>query len=240
MVQTQLKTPLHKPGFFVTLASVLMLLNIPKALADPTLPAAGDTDHPIPGVVQPYCPEQTQVFMNRCAARWRQLSESLHGEILHEVINQSLPQAVVQLIDAEMAWEGFRDSHCNLFSRQVEGGSLHPFVLDSCMARLTNERVAALQAWGKTDLSASEAEQQLQAMYQSLVSAMHPPHLPLGLQPGISQRLWETYRQEHCRFEAMSQLSEGLTTEAQLEAGCRARLAVERITQLSNLLDLGW
>lgn len=137
---------------------------------------------------------------------------------------------------AEIVWEAFRDSHCTLMTLQVQGGSSYPMVLNNCLARTTNERIAALQIWGDGPADAAIAEQAMEDTYGALGVAMGEAS---PVQPRLSQLRWEAYRTEHCRYEAMVQTID--TAELnRLENQCRARLAVERTAQLNHLAGMGW
>ncbi|MEO0756236.1 MAG: lysozyme inhibitor LprI family protein [Cyanobacteria bacterium J06648_16] len=206
------------------------IVTVPGAIAAER-PAAGNTDQPIPGVVQPYCLDRGQISLNRCAANWARLTERLHAAIKAEIDSGLSPDQPDQLAEIEADWIAFRDAHCSLVAQQVEGGSLYPMVFNQCIARITNERIAALQAWGVVPDDWDGAEMALQTAYAEFETAYASPDPLLEL----TQTHWETYRVNHCQFEAARQ-------DAVLgdEQRCLARLAVERTAQLRWLTGFGW
>ncbi|MBE9070058.1 DUF1311 domain-containing protein [Leptolyngbya cf. ectocarpi LEGE 11479] len=216
--------------------SVIVGLLGAAASAEEMAPnASGDTEQPIPGVVRPHCAGQSQTAMNRCAERWWRLTETLHEESLDDASLDLPPQVSAQLFQAEIMWEAFRNSHCQLTALQVKGGSLYRFVLNNCLARTTNERIAAIQAWGPVPTDLDQAETSMTAAYGNLLRERQPD----AEKPELTQLRWQIYRTQHCRYEAM--LPTGETTDPELlENQCRARLAVERTIQLEQLVEYGW
>ncbi|MEO1623394.1 MAG: lysozyme inhibitor LprI family protein [Cyanobacteria bacterium J06632_3] len=218
--------------------------------------ASGESEQRIPGVVQPVCRGEAQIPLNRCAARWRELTEQLHREVLSEIQGELIgDQRMLQMLAAvEESWIVFRDRHCDRISQEVLGGSLHPMVLNRCLARLNNERIAALHGWeaGWRDLEISErdAQRQLTIAYNALLAEANPPNSPYTLEPALLQLQWKTYREQHCRFEGIYkgffdlQIGEIRLPNAEIaiaklaEQDCQSRLAIERISQLEALTTL--
>ena len=97
-------------------------------------------------------------------------------------------------------------------------------LLNRCLARLTNERIAALRTWGAVPEDSSAAETEMQDAYLTMAAPTsgEGPLLELG------QLHWETYRTFHCQVEGSGQ--------AEAETNCLARLAAERTAQLRELL----
>ena len=192
----------------------------------PERPAAGNTDYPIPGIVEPYCNDTGQISLNRCAANWLSVTTALYHTIKADVFLGSPEAQQIQFALAEDAWVEFKDAHCSLVAEEVEGGSLYPMVLNRCLARLTNERIAAVQAWGIVPEDPSATETQLQDAYL----AMAAPDSGEGPLLELAQLHWETYRTYHCQFERDGHAS------PEAEADCLARLAAERTAQLEELI----
>lgn len=48
------------------------------------------------------------------------------------------------LLQAQRAWIAYRESQCEAEGRSFEGGSLQPFIISSCMARMTRQRTEEL------------------------------------------------------------------------------------------------
>ncbi|MEM7065177.1 MAG: lysozyme inhibitor LprI family protein [Cyanobacteria bacterium P01_B01_bin.77] len=223
---------LHQAAFL----SIIVSLLGTAAQAEEMVPnASGDTEQPIPGVVRPRCADQSQTAMNRCAERWWRLTETLHEVSLDDASLDLSPQVSAQLFQTEIVWEAFRNSHCQLTALQVQGGSLYRFVLNNCLARTTNERIAAIQAWGPVPADLAQAEQSMAVAHGNLLREM----VPDGEKPEFTQLRWQVYRTQHCRYEAMLQTIETADPEL-LENQCRARLAVERTVQLEQLVEYGW
>jgi uncharacterized protein YecT (DUF1311 family) len=50
-----------------------------------------------------------------------------------------------QLLAAQRAWIAFRDAHCASEGYEFRGGSMEPFMIGTCMTKLTEERTAQLK-----------------------------------------------------------------------------------------------
>ena len=51
-----------------------------------------------------------------------------------------------QLKEVQLAWIRFRDLSCRFESSGVEGGSIHGFILNTCLTGMTRDRTRRLQA----------------------------------------------------------------------------------------------
>lgn len=194
--------------------------------SSPSRPAAGNTDNPIPGIVEPYCQDTGQISLNRCAALWANLTLELYSNRLANVVLRLSEAQQTQLALAEDAWVEFKAAHCALVAEEVEGGSLYPMVVNRCRARLTNERTAAVQFWGTAPEDRAAAEADLQDTYLAFAA----PGNGEGPLLEIAQVHWESYRTHHCELEG------ALKTTPDAEANCLARLAAERTAQLQEMI----
>ncbi|MEO1591282.1 MAG: lysozyme inhibitor LprI family protein [Cyanobacteria bacterium J06632_22] len=188
--------------------------------------AAGNTAHPIPGIVEPYCKDEGQLSLNRCAANWLSLTTEMHYIVQAEMFLRLPVEQEIQMALAGDAWVEFKEAHCALVAEEVEGGSLYPMVLNRCLARVTNERIAALRGWGTAPVDRAATETRLQTAYLALAD----PSNGEGPRLEMAQVHWETYRTQHCQLEG------ALQTEPEAEADCLARLAAERTAQLQEIM----
>jgi uncharacterized protein YecT (DUF1311 family) len=93
------------------------------------------------------CPDaRTQVELNHCADKaWRSADAELN-RVYRVLIDLVEDQQAVRLRAAQRAWLPFRDAHCEVEASTYEGGSMRPMVLSFCMADVTRQRTAQLQA----------------------------------------------------------------------------------------------
>lgn len=91
----------------------------------------------------------TQVEMNRCAAQDHAKADRELNERYQQYMARLGDEQKRQLRDAQLAWIRFRDLSCGFESTGVKGGSMYPFVLSSCLARMTRARVQQLDALAK-------------------------------------------------------------------------------------------
>jgi uncharacterized protein YecT (DUF1311 family) len=195
-----------------------------RGLAAEPAPAAE-----LPGVSRPYCPDQSQQGLNRCAAVWLQSAEHLQ-QLVYDDLRQQLDLAQrVQLAVAQEHWLDFQTAQCRMESEPFTGGSIYSLIYGGCMAQLTNDRTGDLQRWGPglgagpgADLSPTEADAALQAAIDDGLPAN-------GL---AAQAQWEAYRTLHCVFEA----AYWLESSGQYEQ-CASRLTQIRAARLQQLGD---
>ncbi|WP_292898085.1 lysozyme inhibitor LprI family protein [Nitratireductor sp.] len=101
---------------------------------------------------------QTQLDMTQCAAReYEAADKALNAQ--YASVRQRYSgneDARTLLRDAQRAWIGFRDAHCDLETLAVRGGSIEPMIRAQCLQKLTEERteqLAALAECEEGDLS---------------------------------------------------------------------------------------
>lgn len=88
----------------------------------------------------------TQAEMNQCAAQAYAQADRELNELYKKYMARLSDEQQRQLRDAQLAWIRFRDLSCGFESAGVKGGSTYPFVLSSCLARMTRARVQQLGA----------------------------------------------------------------------------------------------
>ena len=112
------------------------------------------------GEVKSMCAdERTQAEINACAARefaaadkamnqaWKDASgfiknDDAPAEYPSGNLKRDKPSAL--LLKAQRAWLAMRDTHCQLVGYAARGGSLEPFMVNICRARLTEQRTQEL------------------------------------------------------------------------------------------------
>jgi uncharacterized protein YecT (DUF1311 family) len=102
----------------------------------------------------------TQSDMNRCAYQdfqkadaelnvvWKDVSATMKA--WDKEIDRDYDKAAGHfdtLLAAQRAWLTYRDEHCRLRSFEMRGGSMEPFIFQSCRARVTKERTRELQEY---------------------------------------------------------------------------------------------
>lgn len=88
---------------------------------------------------------QAQLEMNRCAALRFEAADARLNQAYRTAVSRADAADRARLRTAQRAWIAFRDSHCAWKSSDSEGGSLHPLLIHSCMADLTDQRTHQLQ-----------------------------------------------------------------------------------------------
>ncbi len=96
----------------------------------------------------------TQTAMNQCAYEDWQTQDALLNAAYAAAIealkdwDAALPAAqrggVAALRDAQRAWITFRDKACEAEGYAMKGGSAEPLLVNSCKARLTEDRAGQL------------------------------------------------------------------------------------------------
>lgn len=174
---------------------------------------------PAPGIAAPYCPDESQQGLNRCAGQWLKTAEYFEQLVYADLVPQLELPLRVQLASAEEHWRVFRMTECRLVSEPFIGGSIHPLIYASCLAIATNDRTADLQEWGDSTLSVQEASDRLTTLLKELDWADNE-----------AQSQWEAYRDQHCTFEASYHPDQPDQYEQ-----CLSRLTTTRILRLEAL-----
>lgn len=79
----------------------------------------------------------TQAAMTACADRDRQAADDALSAMYRSLANRLPGPDRDALREARRAWIAYRDAQCAFESAGVRGGSVHPFVLATCLAEIT-------------------------------------------------------------------------------------------------------
>lgn len=100
---------------------------------------------------------QTQADMNQCAAEdYRKADAAMNAQwaetraAMLEWDKASPPSddngAAKRLLASQRAWLAYRDAACDVEGYSVEGGSMQPLMVSSCLADLTTRRTEELKS----------------------------------------------------------------------------------------------
>jgi uncharacterized protein YecT (DUF1311 family) len=172
------------------------------------------------GVAAPICVEQNQQALNRCASNWAKTADFLRS-LIYEDVNGQMPKAKqIQLKAIEKTWNSYRDNHCQDLGAPFRTGSIYPLLYNSCRARVTNDRIADLQAQSISQLTADVTAQRLAKLLSQE-----------KLKNSSGQRQWLLYQAQHCQFESLRS-----TERSQSVKQCRDRLAESRLRELEGMI----
>ncbi len=87
---------------------------------------------------------QTQMDMNQCAAADLEAADGELQTAYDRLVSRLSKEDKAALRTAERAWIGFRDAWCDFQAAGVEGGSMYPQVVASCLAEETRRQSARL------------------------------------------------------------------------------------------------
>ena len=166
--------------------------------------------------------------MNACAYENYQAVDAELSAV-YQQIEKALPEDGKQVLKAaELAWSKFRDLDCEFERSQFEGGSIAPFVYNSCLEAQTNSRIQELSESIAGGASYQAADSALNAAYQSLLETVDSSREAALVD---AQLAWIEHRDRHCTFEA----SYGAI--AIEEDQCKARLSEKRTRQIQNGIE---
>ncbi|EKF60247.1 hypothetical protein QWE_09131 [Agrobacterium albertimagni AOL15] len=100
---------------------------------------------------------QTQADMNQCAAEdYRKADAAMNAQWAETraamlAWDKATPPsdgngAAKRLLASQRAWLAYRDAACDVEGYSVEGGSMQPLVISSCLAELTRRRTEELKS----------------------------------------------------------------------------------------------
>ena len=147
---------------------------------------------PVPGVQRPYCEAVGTQGVIQCDARWAAATDYLKSLVYEDLQARIAPELRLELAEAEAVWVEFRDTYCQLVSEPLINGSVYDSVVHTCMATVTNDRIADLQSWGMPQNSFAENSDRLTFLLYTL-----------ELQESDVQAQWERYQAAHCQFEQL-------------------------------------
>ena len=102
---------------------------------------------------------QTQADMNQCAADdYRKADAAMNAQWAETraamlAWDKATPPsqdngAAKRLLASQRAWLAYRDAACDVEGYSVEGGSMQPLIVSSCLAELTTRRTEELKSLG--------------------------------------------------------------------------------------------
>jgi len=102
---------------------------------------------------------QTQADMNQCAADdYRKADAAMNAQWAETraamlAWDKASPAsdnngAAKRLLASQRAWLAYRDAACDVEGYSVEGGSMQPLIVSSCLAELTMRRTEELKSLG--------------------------------------------------------------------------------------------
>ena len=166
--------------------------------------------------------------MNACAYENYQVVDAELSAASQQIEKALSAEGKQALKATELAWAEFRDLDCEFERSQFEGGSIAPFVYNSCLEAQTNIRIHELYEPVAGGASYQAADSSLNAAYQGLLEAVDGSREAALVD---AQLAWIEYRDRHCTFEA----SYGAI--AIEEDQCKARLSEKRTRQIQNGIE---
>lgn len=93
----------------------------------------------------------TQVEMNACSYRTYQAVDRELNDTWVAVANdvRNGRGNLEPLRKAQRTWITFRDQHCTAMADQYRGGSIRPLVLNTCLTKVTRERIVQLREFNE-------------------------------------------------------------------------------------------
>lgn len=173
------------------------------------------------GVAAPTCAEETQLALNRCAARWAKTTDFLRSLIYQELDEQLSPAMQNQLKTIDRTWQSYRELHCQESSEPFKSGSIYPLLYNNCLATLSNDRIADLQGVGEKSLTPAATTARLRSILTQANVANSP-----------AQRQWQRYQQQHCQWASQH------FTDSRYSRQCQQDLATRRIRQIQKTIDI--
>lgn len=219
----------------------IFIATAPIAIALPAPAKSVFQLPPKPGVAQPYCIDDGQISLNRCATNWFETADFLRDKVAQNATIGLSETEMVQFIAIQKTWLDLREEHCKLAALQLEGGSAYPMRFNLCRAQLTNDRIADLQKWAPTQRPDLIVFQLFEADEQHLVRELRQG-TPQLAQYQASNDLWRQYRTNHCQFEQRQARADdqpaGIFTAKPIS--CENRLTQLRSRQIASLTGPGW
>ena len=92
------------------------------------------------------CGDQTtQSGMNQCAYGEYQKSNKELNEVYRAYRSRLDANQKQQLKDVQLVWVKYRDLTCDFESSGVKGGSVYPFIRQSCLTKMTRARLQEIK-----------------------------------------------------------------------------------------------
>lgn len=183
---------------------------------------------------QPDCNKaQTQTDMNICAG----LSYQSADRALNRTYQALLPKLSAarrqKLTAAQQRWITFRDTECEFYGSEAQGGTMQPMLVAGCKDQVTQRRTTDLKIYltGKSPTSGGNyqnADRRLNQLYQQLLQRLEPDRKD---KLETAELAWIAFRDSACEFEA----SGGGNAARNL---CLTRLTNQRNQQLQGYLAI--
>jgi uncharacterized protein YecT (DUF1311 family) len=199
-------------------------MNLPKLLLGTSLSlatfiglsanaiAANHTNFPETYVAQqPNCKNpQAQTELNICSGVDYQRADQKLNQVYNQVRDQLSANRRQQLIVAQRAWISFRDADCKFARSTFEGGTMAPFIFNTCLQDMTKKRTLELRSYEQnqmpqpTSRNYQTVDRKLNQVYQKIIGTLAASRQS---QLKIAQRAWIVFRDANTKFE--SSLSNG-------------------------------
>lgn len=183
---------------------------------------------------QPNCNNaQTQTDMNICAGQSYKTADRALNRTYQTLLPKLSAARRQKLADAQRRWITFRDTECDFYGSEAEGGTMQPMLVAGCKDQITQQRTADFNAYlaGKSPTSGSNyqnADQRLNQRYQQLLQKLEPTRKQ---KLETAERAWIAFRDSACSFEAS-----GGGNAARNQ--CLTRLTIQRNQQLQGYLAI--
>ena len=87
----------------------------------------------------------TQTEANECMAAELTMETKKINAVYHELRSRLSEENAKKLRDIQLAWIKFKDLSCSFRASTVRGGSLHFYITNDCLLKLTKKRTLELQ-----------------------------------------------------------------------------------------------
>lgn len=116
----------------IATATLSMSFNLPTAIAQ-----------------EPNCQNpQTQMELNQCSSLKAKAADRELNQVYQQVQKtHRSAQLDKLLVESEAAWIKYRDASCKFEADHFKGGSAMPLVYNTCLERLTKQRIEILKTY---------------------------------------------------------------------------------------------
>ncbi|XGV98332.1 MAG: lysozyme inhibitor LprI family protein [Leptolyngbya sp. BL-A-14] len=220
--------------FLSTHALSTLLLALASAAVFTPLLATRPAAAAQPVAQQPNCNNaQTQTDMNICSGMSYETADRALNRTYQALLPKLSASRRQKLADAQLQWIKFRDTECDFYGSEAEGGTMQPMLVAGCKDQITQQRTADFTAYsaGKSLAVSSNyktADQRLNQRYQQLLQRLEPSRKQ---KLETAELAWIAFRDSACSFEAS-----GGGNAARNQ--CLTRLTVQRNQQLQGYLAI--
>ncbi|WP_146141239.1 lysozyme inhibitor LprI family protein [Stenomitos frigidus] len=177
--------------------------------------------------------EMNQAEMNFCAGLGYEKADRALNRAYQALVPKLSATRRQKLTDAQLRWITFRDTECDFYGSEAEGGSMQPMLIGGCKDQVTQQRTADLNAYlaGRSPASVGgyqSADRRLNQLYQQLRQNLETNR---KRKLETAEFAWIAFRDSACGFEAS-----GGSNAARNQ--CLTRLTVKRNQQLQGYLAI--